>query len=187
MRYKVRPIATILVVSLMLTACGGDDSTAVDDGPTDQDSSESENSTSESGTDPTTAPDDSDETSSEPAGGGTLEIVLDDGRSWSLEQYKCNYTPDNEGRFVELWGAGATVATGGEFIVTMATPATAEGTENMLVGTFIDDANEILFPIIEGEAVSDGTTMTMTLGMYKDGLTAVGEPIDFTATVTCSL
>jgi hypothetical protein len=177
----LRAIALLLTAALMFAACGGGDDTAADDsGPTADDSTEPD-------TDPTSAPEDDVDVPVESAGGGTLEIVLDDGRSWSFEQYKCNYSPDNQGAFVELWGAGAVVPTGGEFSVLMATPADPAKTENLLSGLFIDDANDILFPIVEGEAVSDGTTMTMTLGMYQDGFRVVGDPIDFTATVTCSL
>jgi hypothetical protein len=186
-KYHLRAIALLLTMILFVGACGGDDdSTATDSGSPADDSAEPESPSPESDIDPASDPVDVDEPA-EPAGAGILEIVLDDGRSWSLEQYKCNYSPDNEGRFVELWGAGAVVPTGGEFIVTMATPADPADTENALVGTFIDDANDILFPIVEGEAVSDGVTMTMTLGMYADGFKAVGDPIDFTATVTCVL
>ncbi|MEZ5244160.1 MAG: hypothetical protein R2707_03620 [Acidimicrobiales bacterium] len=185
MKNTLRTIALLLTMAVLFASCGGGDDTESDgsDSPVVDDSSQPDTTDP----DPTTAPDDEVDAPTEPAGGGTLEIVLDDGRSWSFEQYKCNYSPDNEGAFVELWGAGATVPTGGDFSVLMATPADPAKTENLLSGVFIDDANDILFPIVEGEAVSDGTTMTMTLGMYRDGLRAVGDPIDFIATVTCSL
>lgn len=158
-----------------------------DTGSTGADSTAEETPAPEAEADSETEPDAAAEEPIEAAGGGILEVVIDDGRSWSLEQYKCNYSPDNEGPFVELWGAGAAVPTGGEFSIVMATPADASSTDNLLSGLFIDDANDILYPIVEGEAVSDGTTMTMTLGMHRDGFRVVGDPIDFTATVTCSL
>lgn len=105
-----------------------------------------------------------------------------------MEQYKCSYTPENEGTFVELWSAGATVSTGGEFIVISSTPIDdSSGDETTISGSFVDEANDILLVVVEGDAVSDGSTMTMTLGMYADPTRVVGDPIDLTATVTCAL
>ena len=121
-------------------------------------------------------------------GAGTLTIDTDTGESWTLEQYKCLYQPDNEGTFVELWGAGAVIPSGGEFAVIASTPADPSSGDAITInGSIIDDANDILYVVIEGDAVSDGSTMTMTLGMHSSALRAVGDPIDLTATVTCEL
>jgi hypothetical protein len=178
------PTRLLLAATLIVSACGGGDDSS-DGGAGDSDGVTGDASA------PTAAPgaDDPPDGASDGSGdesGGDLEIVLDDGRSWTLEQYKCSYTPDNTGRFVELWSAGATVDTGGEFIVIMATSPDPAKPENSFSGSFADDANDVLLVAIEGEAVSDGSTMTMTIGMH-DGVKAVGDPIDLTATVTCSL
>lgn len=117
-----------------------------------------------------------------------LTITTDTGESWMLEQTKCVYQPDNEGAFVEVWGAEGVSPSGVDFGVIAATPADPSSGDGIGVdGTLIDDENEILYVVIEGEAVSDGTTMTMTLGMHSSALRAVGDPIDLTATVACKL
>ena len=64
-------------------------------------------------------------------------------------------------------------------------PSSSDGP--VLIGTFVDEANDIAYVAIEGSAVSDGSTMTLTLGMHDSPNKIVGDPIDLTATVTCSL
>ncbi len=117
-----------------------------------------------------------------------MTIETDTGESWTLEQYRCLYQPDNEGRFVQLWTAGGTLPNGGEFSVQEATsPDPATPDETLVDGTLIDDDTDTAYVVIEGEATSDGSTMTMTLGMHDSPNKIVGDPIDLTATVTCEL
>lgn len=117
-----------------------------------------------------------------------MTIETDNGESWTMEQSKCLYQPDNEGRFVQLWTAEGRLPTGEEFSVQKATsPDPATPDETLLDGILVDDAKGIFYVVIEGEAVSDGSTMTMTLGMHDSPNKIVGDPIDLTATVTCSL
>ena len=122
------------------------------------------------------------------AGTGKLKIETDTGESWTLDQNKCFYRPDNKGRYVQLWMASGTLPTGEDFLVQKTTspdPSTPDKTT--IVGSIVDDAKGIVYIVIEGEAVSDGSTMTMTLGMHNSANKRVGDPIDLTATVTCSL
>lgn len=168
----VRPTALALAAMLAVAACGSSDDPAATGG------GESGDATSDS-------PDPAEP--GEAATGAGMQIVLDDGRSWTLDQYKCRYSPDNSGPFVELWSAGGTTPEGGELIAIMATPADPAATENSFSGSFIDDADGIAFVAIEGDAVSDGSTLTMTIGMHDSPNKRVGDPIDLIATVTCSL
>jgi len=77
---------------------------------------------------------------------------------------------------------------GEEFIVQKTTsPDPATPDETLIDGGLVDDASGVDYVVIEGEAVSDGSTMTMTLGMHDSPIKIVGDPIDLTATVTCEL
>ena len=184
--FTTRSIAGLSVVPLLLatSACGssGDDSA---DSATDV----TPEVTASAATTGTGSPgDEAADDSSDDRGAAALTITTDTGESWTLEQTKCRYQPDNEGAFVEVWGAEAVSPSGVEFSVIAATPPDPSSDEGIGVdGILIDDENDILYVVIEGEAVSDGTTMTMTLGMHSSPLRVVGDPIDLTATVTCEL
>ena len=172
---------------LAMSGCGssGDDSGDSPGSSTD-DTAEAPASAATPGTESTA--DATVDNSSDNAGVATLTITTDTGESWELEQTKCLYQPDNEGAFVEVWGAEAVSPAGVDFGVIAATPPDPSSDDGIGVdGTLIDDEKEILYVVIEGEAESDGTTMTMTLGMHSSALRAVGDPIDLTATVTCQL
>ena len=186
MRNTCQLVPVLVAVALLAAACGGSDDSDSEAGDV---TTETAAPPADSGPEPESAASIAEEVDPSDAGTtGSLEIVLDDGRSWSLDQYKCSYTPDNEGRFVELWAAGGTLASsGGEFIVVNATPPDPADTEPVLSGSFVDDENGIVFVAIEGDAVSDGSTMTMTIGMHDSPNKIVGDPIDLTATVTCEL
>jgi len=60
---------------------------------------------------------------------------------------------------------------------------------NQFSGALFDEAKGVVHTVNDGEAVSDGSTMTMTLtlGMYSGNEWDLGDPIDLTATVTCQL
>ena len=180
-----RSIVGVAVATLVfaVSACGSSDDSAV---PSADDASEAATVVETAATEPVEATAPSDAVGD--AGTATLTIETDTGESWTLEQTKCLYQPDNQGTFVELWGAEALSPSGVDFGVIASTPADpSSGEEITVFGTLVDDASEILYVVIEGEAVSDGTTLTMTLGMHSSALRAVGDPIDLTATVTCQL
>lgn len=185
MNTNLRLLAQLFAGLLLFAGCGGSDASTADGGEAGTTTTEAGGTTPDP--DPGVSADDPSALPGGGAVGGKLEITLDDGRSWTLNQYKCSYTPDNKGPFVPLWSAGAAVPTGGEFIVIMATSPKPEGTENSFSGSFVDKAKDIAYVAIEGEAVSDGSTMTMTLGMHDTPNRRVGDPIDLTATVTCAL
>ncbi len=121
------------------------------------------------------------------AGTGTLTIETDTGESWTLVQDTCSYNPDGEGDIVELWGASADVPSGGGFTVSLFTVDPTNSDLFQFSGALFDEAQGVAYYVNEGEAVSDGSTMTMTLGMYSSNEWELGDPIDLTATVTCQL
>ncbi len=178
-------VAVFAMSALIMAGCSSEDgsSEATTTVPAGGDAGASET------TDPG-APDDTGSGDESGTGGtsGVMMIETDSGESWTLEQYRCLYQPDNEGRFVQLWTAGGTLPDGGEFVVQKATsPDPATPDEASVDGSLIDDSSGVNYVVIEGEAVSDGTTMTMTLGMHDSPNKIIGDPIDLTATVTCEL
>lgn len=122
-----------------------------------------------------------------PSSGGTLTIETDTGESWSLAQDTCTYTPDAQGTIVELWGASADVPTGGGFVVSLFTTDPSQEASQQYSGGLFDEARGVAYTVANGDAVADGATMTMTLGMYATNEWELGDPIDLTATVTCQL
>jgi hypothetical protein len=165
---------------LVTSACGSDDDVSDADEPAATVAGTSPRGTESMG--------DGEADDTPDVGSGTVTITTDTGESWTLEQTKCVYQPDNEGAFVEVWGAEGVSSSGVDFGVIAATPADPSSGDGIgVVGTLIDDENDILYVVIEGEAVADDSTMTMTLGMHSSALRAVGDPIDLTATVTCEL
>ncbi|MGK2947349.1 MAG: hypothetical protein ACSLFP_02140 [Acidimicrobiales bacterium] len=169
------------MAALAVSACSSSDESS---SPTTSSDESSSPSTTSAGTDAGTTEPDAPTTPG--SGGGEMTIETDTGESWTLEQFRCSYTPDNEGAFVQLWTAGGTLPNG-DFVVQEATSPDPSKTETIVDGTLVDDDKGILYVVIEGEASSDGTTMTMTLGMHDSPLKVVGDPIDLTATVTCTL
>ncbi len=183
------PIVVLLTVAAMVMAgCSSSDDSA---DPTTTVSAGSDTASDSSGSD--TSDDAETDSTADDSGGtggtsGEMTIETDTGESWTLEQYRCLYQPDNEGRFVQLWTAGGTLPSGGDFLVQQTTsPDPATPDEILIDGSFVDDDKGIVYVAIEGEASSDGSTMTMTLGMHDSPNKVVGDPIDLTATVTCEL
>lgn len=121
------------------------------------------------------------------SGGGTLAIEIDTGETWSLAQDTCTYTPDAQGALVELWGASADVPTGGGFVVSLFTTGPSQPVLQQYSSGLFDEVRGVAYTVANGDAVSDGSTMTMTLGMYATKEWELGDPIDLTATVTCQL
>ena len=116
-----------------------------------------------------------------------MTIEIDTADTWSLAQDTCTYTPDAQGALVELWGASADVPTGGGFVVSLFTTDPSQPALRQYSGGLFDEARGVAYTVANGDAVSDGSTMTMTLGMYATDEWELGDPIDLTATVTCQL
>lgn len=181
-------VAGLVAASLVLvgSACGSSDESP--GGASDDSSSDAADATGVP-TDSTGAPTDATDGSaaSGDAGVATLTIETDTGESWSLVQDTCTYTPDAEGGIVELWGASADIPTGGGFAASLFMTDRREPAVPQYSGVLVDEVREVAYTVANGEAVSDGSTMTLTLGMYATNDWELGDPIDLTATVTCQL
>lgn len=119
------------------------------------------------------------------SGNGQIELVFDDGRSWTFEG-ECIYTPDNTGPASALWNIDGIAADGSTFIAIMAFPFDPAKTTPVLIGNIVD-AEENIYVLIESEDVSEGSKMILNLGMHDSIFRTVGDPIDLTATATCDL
>ncbi|MDH3306199.1 MAG: hypothetical protein OEO77_01565 [Acidimicrobiia bacterium] len=120
-----------------------------------------------------------------PSGVGQVEVVFDDGRSWTFDGI-CVYTPDNTGPASALWRIDAAAVDGSTFIAIMAFPLDPAKTSPVLIGNIVD-ADENIFVLIESEDVSDGSNLILNLGLHDGVFTTVDDPIDITATATCGL
>jgi hypothetical protein len=119
------------------------------------------------------------------SGTGQIELVLDDGRSWTFDG-TCVYTPDNSGPAEALWSIDGVAADGATFIAIMAFPFDPAKTTPVLIGNIVD-ADENVFVLIESEDVSDGSNLILNLGLHDSLFRTVDDPIDLTATATCAL
>ena len=119
------------------------------------------------------------------SGNGPIELVFDDGRSWTFEGV-CTYTPDNTGPASALWNIEGEAADGAAFNAIMAFPFDPAKTTPVLIGTMVD-AEENVFVLVESEDVSEGSKLILNLGLHDNVFRSVGDPIDVTATVTCEL
>ncbi len=119
------------------------------------------------------------------SGNGPIELVLEDGRSWTFEGV-CTYTPDNTGPASALWNIDGVAADGSTFIAIMAFPFDPAKTTPVLIGNVVD-AEENIFVLIESEDVSEGSKLILNLGLHDSIFRTVGDPIDLTATATCDL
>ncbi len=191
---RSRTLGVCTAVALVaVSACGSDGDSAdsegsavvavdaVDAGTSDSTETDTPESTSDD------AGASSDDGTDAGAAGATLTIETDTGESWSLAQDTCTYTPDAEGDIVELWGASADVPTGGGFFVSLFTTDPSQPALQQYSGALFDEARDVAYFVSNGDAVSDGTTMTMTLGMYATNEWDLGDPVDLIATVTCQL
>lgn len=116
-----------------------------------------------------------------------MTISTDLGESWTTEVFSCSYTPDETGPFAQLWAASATLDPDGQLTLFEANPPDPAHDGTVIVGDLVDDAAGKFYVAIEASAVSDGSTLTITVGMHDSPLKVVGDPIDLTATVTCPL
>ena len=82
------------------------------------------------------------------SGNGQIELVFDDGRSWTFEGV-CTYTPDNTGPASALWNIDGEAADGSAFIAIMAFPFDPAKTTPVLIGTIVD-AEENVFCVDRG-------------------------------------
>lgn len=119
------------------------------------------------------------------SGNGPIELVLDDGRSWTFEGV-CTYTPDNTGPASALWNIEGEAADGSAFNAIMAFPFDPAKTTPVLIGTMVD-AEENVFVLIEAEDVSEGSKLILNLGLHDNPFRSFDDPIDVTATATCDL
>lgn len=119
------------------------------------------------------------------SGNGEIELVFDDGRSWTFEGV-CTYTPDNSGPASALWNIEGEAADGSAFNAIMAFPFDPAKTTPVLIGTIVD-AEENVFVVAESEDVSEGSKLILNLGLYDNVFRTVGDPMDLTATATCDL
>ena len=119
------------------------------------------------------------------SGNGQIELVFDDGRSWTFEGV-CTYTPDNTGPASALWNIDGEAADGSTIIAIMAFPFDPAKTTPVLIGTIVD-AEENVFVVAESEDVSEGSKLILNLGLYDDVFRTVGDPMDLTATASCDL
>ena len=119
------------------------------------------------------------------SGNGQIELVFDDGRSWTFEG-ECTYTPDNTGPASALWNIDGYAADGATFSAIMVFPFDPSKTTPVLIGTVVD-AEENVFVVAESEDVSEGSKLILNLGLYDNVFRTVGDPMDLTATATCDL
>lgn len=185
-----RLLILVCFTAFVLTSCGGDDAT-----PASDVASEAVTTTdgATAGTDPaaevTTTTAEAVTTTSASAvkasGGGQVEVVFDDGRSWTFDG-TCVYTPDNSGPAAALWSIDAEAEDGATLIAIMAFPFDPAKTTPVLIGNIVD-ADENIFVLIESEDVSDGSNLILNLGLHDSVFKTVDDPIDITATATCGL
>ena len=119
-------------------------------------------------------------------GKGKIQVVFEDGRSWTFDG-SCTHTPDNTGPASALWNIEAEDAPDGAgFSAIMAFPFDPAKTTPVLIATMVDGDDNV-YVFIEAEDVSDGSNLILNMGVHDGVFKAVGDPADFTATVTCEL
>ena len=177
-----RRFTILLCISMFAFAsCGGDDAgteaTTTSTVPGDVATTAASTTSTESSNETTTT------TADAATGNGNIELVFDDGRSWTFVG-SCVYTPNNSGPASALWNIEGEAADGASFGAIMVFPFDPANNTPVLIGTMVD-ADENVFVVVESEDVSDGSNLILNLGLYDNVFRAVGDPIDITATVTC--
>jgi len=181
-----RTLTLVCVSALVLASCG-DDSEADPTTAATSTTAPAGVSTTTTDSEPaaTTSTTTSTTTTVAPAAaGGEIDLVFDDGRSWSLDG-DCQYAPDNTGVAAIIWSVTGADAAGAELNALLVMPLDPEDTTPALIGSFFDaDSNPFVF--LEAEATPEGSNLVLTVEMHN-GFKTKDDPADLTATVTCRL
>ncbi len=173
----------LFVSALSLASCGGDEG----DGSATTASTTSEGvaatTPSTTGNEPAMQTTTTTTTVGTATGGRNIEVVFDDGRSWTFVG-ECVYTPDNSGPASALWSIDGEAADGATFTAIMAFPFDAAETTPVLIGAMVD-ADEDLYILIESEDVSDESNLILNLGLHDGAFKSIDDPVDITAVATC--
>ncbi len=172
----------LCVSALAIASCGSDEGT---DSPTTTSTDSGEVAATATSTTSVDSPTETTTTIDTATGERNIELVFDDGRSWTFVG-ECEYTPDNSGPATALWSMEGEAADGASFGAIMAFPFDPAATDPVLIGTMLD-ADENVYVMIESEDVSDGSNLILNLGLHDGIFKTLDDPIDITATVTCEL
>lgn len=183
------PLAMLVATAIVLASCSSSESSSTATADTVAATTAAPSDTTAQATEatePVAVDQEEDPEPSEDAGAqAEMSFVTSDGGSWQLQQEECLYDPDQEGPFATLWAVSGSTDSGAELGFFESVPADGEGT--VVIGTFVDEGADIVYVVIEATAVADDSTLTVSVGMHDNPLRAVGDPIDLTATLTCSL
>ncbi len=183
-----RFVALLSVSVLALASCGGDGATtttAAAAAPSDGVATTAAPAADQAVADATTTT--TSTTAVEPSSGsGKIEVVFDDGRTWSFDG-TCTYTPDKTGPASSLWNIGTQeLPDGSELNAIMVFPFDPAKTTPVLIGTMVDgEDNPYVF--IEVEDLSDGSNLILDFGVHDGVFKSLDDPADFHALVTCEL